>query len=69
MVLTAACNSASYARKFPSKPPPITKMRGGIFIPLSTDELCRQWQSLNPRPLLIVYNGYSHYDSTVQLVT
>ena len=69
VVLTAACNSASYARKFPSKPPPITKMRGGIFIPLSTDELCRQWQSLNPRPLLIVYNGYSHYDSTVQLVT
>ena len=68
VVLTTVCDSASYARRFPCEPPPITKMRGGIFIPLSTDELCGQWESLNPRPLLIVYNGHSHYDSTVQLV-
>ena len=67
VVLTIACDGASYARRFPSEPPPIANMRGGIFIPLSTDELCTQWESLNPPPLLIVYNGHSHYDSTVQL--
>ena len=67
VVLTTVRDGASYARRFPSELPPIANMRGGIFIPLSTDELCRQWESLNPPPLLIVYNGHSHYDSTVQL--
>jgi len=65
VVLTAAHDGSTYARQFPSQPPPISRMRGGIFIPLSSSELCGQWKSLDPTPLLIIYNGHSHYDSTV----
>jgi len=32
----------TYARKFPSDTPPVPKMRGGIFIPLTAWELCEQ---------------------------
>ena len=41
-------------------------MRGGIFIPITSDELCNQWQSASPSPLLVVFNGLNHYDSTVK---
>ena len=67
VVLSAAHDGSTYARRFPCQPPPISKMRGGIFIPLSTSELCGQWKSLDPTPLLIIYNGHSHYDSTVNI--
>ena len=61
VVLTAAHDGSTYARQFPSQPPPISRMRGGIFIPLSSSELCGRWKSLDPTPLLIIYNGHSHY--------
>ena len=67
VVLTAADDGSTYAHQFPCQLPPISKMRGGIFIPLSTSELCGQWKSLDPTPLLIIYNGHSHYDSTVNI--
>ena len=68
VVLTDASNGATYARRFPYQPPPIPKMAGGIFIPISTKELCKHWKSCNPQPLLTIYNGHSHYDSVVHLV-
>ena len=67
VVLTDASNGATYARRFPCQPPPIPKMAGGIFIPVSTKELCIHWKSRNPQPLLTIYNGRSHYDSVVHL--
>ena len=63
-MLTDGSNSATYARRFPCQPPPIPKMMGGIFIPVTTEELCQHWESYSPQPLLILYNGHSHYDST-----
>ena len=41
VVITASdgCNYC-YARRFPCQPPPLPKMRGGIFIPLISQELC-----------------------------
>ena len=39
VVITASDNcSCCYARRFPCQPPPIPKMRGGIFIPLTSHE-------------------------------
>lgn len=67
VVLTVAQDGSTYSRRFPCQPPPVPKMSGGIFIPLSTNELCGQWKSLDPTPLLIIYNGHSHYDSTVNM--
>ena len=66
VVVTASAGKqhATHARQFPFEPPPLPKMRGGIFIPLTTRELCELWKSWNP-PLLIIYNGHSHYDSTI----
>ena len=32
-------------------------MRGEIFIPLTAYELCTQWKSMNPPPLLLLYNS------------
>ena len=67
VVLTATSDqTCTFARKFVCTPPPVMpKMRGGIFIPLTTDELCNQWSTVNPQPLLIIYNGQNHYNSTV----
>jgi len=64
VVITDVHNGSTYARQFPSKPPPIPKMRGGIFVPWTSVELCSQWTSIEPTPLLLIYNGHSHYDST-----
>ena len=63
VVLTSGTDG-SYARRFPCKVPPLPKMRGGVFIPITSDELCNQWQS--PFPLLIIFNGLNHYDSTIK---
>ena len=63
MVITEVHDGSTYVRHFPSKPLPIPKMRGGNFI--SSNKLCSQWASLNPTPLLVVYNGHSHYDSNL----
>ena len=41
-----------------------SEMRGGIFIPIDITELLSQWKQYKPSPLLIVYNGMNHYDST-----
>ena len=67
VVLTVMNDSASYARRFPCQPPPIPKMTGGIFIPVTTQDLCKHWKSFSPPPLLIIYNGHSHYDSAVNV--
>ena len=39
VVLTSARDDVYYARRFPCQPPLIPKMQGGIFNPLSTNEL------------------------------
>ena len=31
VVVTAATNGSTFARKYPSQPPPVAKMPGGIF--------------------------------------
>ena len=65
VVLTSGTDG-SYARRFPCKVPPLPKMRGGVFIPITSDELCNQWQTTSPSPLLIIFNGVNHYDSTIK---
>ena len=64
-ITSVDCDERSYARRFLSNPNPLQKMKGGIFIPLSCDDLCDQWQSMIPLPLLLVFNGYNHYHSTL----
>ena len=70
VVITSVDNGEhSYARRFLCEPKPSQKMRGGIFIPLSCNELCGWWQHVIPSPLLVIFNGYNHYDSTLSLST
>lgn len=59
----------SYARRYPCKAKPEQKMRGGIFISLTSDEFCRWWQETVPSPLLILFNGRNHYDSVLSSFT
>lgn len=59
MVITGS-SVGSYARKFLCQPPPVPKMSGGIFISLTCDDLCAQWQSVTPQPLVIIFNGFNH---------
>ena len=47
VVITTATNGCTFARKFPSQPPPIHKMAGGIFVPLTAEMLCNQWKHWN----------------------
>ena len=37
IVLMVATNGSTFARKYPSQPPPVEKMTGGVFIPLTTE--------------------------------
>ena len=53
-----------FARKFPKEPPPIPKMKGGVFIPMTSSELCAS-TNLVKECLIIVYNGSNHYCSTL----
>ena len=39
IVITDSVGSV-FARKFPKEPPPIPKMKGGVFIPMTSSELC-----------------------------
>ena len=64
VVITESGVSYTCARRFLCHPPPVPKMRGGIFIPIDITELPSQWKQYKPSPLLIMYNGTNHYDST-----
>ena len=65
IVVTGSGNTFTSARRFPCCPPPAPKMRGGIFIPVNVTELYKEWKNYKPSPLLIIYNGVNHYDSTI----
>ena len=65
VVATATTNGFTFARKYPSQPPPVTKVAGCVFIPLSSQELCNQWQHWKLTPLLIIFNSMNHFDSTL----
>ena len=65
VVVTGSDNKFTSARRFPCHPPPIPKMRGGIFIPVDISQLSSHWKDYKPLPLLIIYNGINHYDSTI----
>ena len=65
VVISGSGGNFTSARKFPSCPPPVPKMRGGIFIPIEIFKLLSEWKSYKPLPLLITYNGINHYDSTI----
>lgn len=68
IVVTALHDGSTYARIYYSQPPPLPKMRGGVFVPLPTKDLCSQWKLWKSAPLLIIYNGHNHYDSTTTAV-
>lgn len=40
VVITGSGDNFTSAQKFPCCPPPVPKMRGGIFIPIEITELC-----------------------------
>ena len=43
-------------------------MKGGVFIPLTCDELCAQYDSLScHNSLVLLYNRRNHFDSTKSL--
>ena len=67
IVVTATTDGSTFGRKYPSQPPPVDKMSGGVFLPLNTETICKQWQHWKPTPLLIIFNGTNHYDSTLCL--
>lgn len=65
LVITDSSVGNVFARKFLYQPPPVPKMKEGIFIPVSSDELCSSEQSKQLQNcLIVVYNGSNHYDST-----
>ena len=65
LVITDSSVGNAFARKFPHQPPPAPKMKGGVFIPVSSDELCSKEQLTQLQNcLIVVYNGSNHYDST-----
>ena len=64
VVITGSGDSYTCARRFLCQPPPVPKTRGGIIIPIDITELPSQWKQYKPSPLLIMYNGTNHYDST-----
>jgi len=49
-----------FGLKFPQEPPPVKKMKGSLFIPVTSDELCAN-KNLAKDCLDIVYNGSNHY--------
>jgi len=61
VVITGNGNEFTCTRRFLCHPPLAPKMRGGIFIPVN---IISQWKQYKPSPLLIIYNGINHYDST-----
>lgn len=65
IVITDSTFGNVFARKYPYLIPPVSKMKGGVFIPLTCDELCASLPSRDS--LIILYNGYNHYDSTKPL--
>ena len=69
-VITSVDNGKGtyYARRYPCEPKPSQKMRGGIFIPLTCNELFKWWQVAVPSPLVLIFNGFNHYDSTSSLM-
>ena len=67
VIVITGSHDFKYARKFPCNPPSLPKMRGGIFIPVEITELLDQWKQYKLSPLLILYNGINHYDSTISL--
>ena len=42
VIVITGSHDFKYARKFPCNPPPLPKMRGGIFIPVEITELLDQ---------------------------
>ena len=67
-VITDSTVGNVFARKYPHQPPPVSKMKGGVFIPLTCDELCAQYDSLScHNSLVLLYNGRNHFDSTKPL--
>ena len=69
VVLTSARDGGSYAHRFPYEPPPIPKMQGGIFIPISTNELREQWISINLHPFTVIKaQNNKVYNSLIMLV-
>lgn len=67
VVITGLNGDFRYARKFTCNPPPVPKMRGGIFILIDLMELLNNWEQKKPLLLLILHNGSNHYDSTISL--
>ncbi|XP_065895687.1 deubiquitinase OTUD6B-like [Dysidea avara] len=58
-----------FARKVPHQPPTVPKMKGGIFIPVTSDEPCTSDQSTQIQNcFIIVYNGSNHYNSTLRIL-
>lgn len=64
IIVITDSNVNVFARKFPQEPPPIPKMKGGIFIPITSSDLFAS-ENLAKDSLIIVYNGSNHYYSTL----
>jgi len=63
IVVITAGDVGSYVRRFPQAAPLCP--RWVEEFPLTCEELCTQWPSMIPPPLVIIFNGSNHYDLTL----
>ena len=67
-VITDSTVGNAFAWKYPYQPPPVSKMKGGLFTPLTCDELCAQYDLLPSHDsLIILYNGCNLYQTLVTM--
>ena len=64
-IITDSTVGNVFAWKYPYQLLPVSKMKGGLYTPLTCDELCAQYDSLPSRDSLVVV--CNHYDSTKPL--
>lgn len=65
-VITDYESGSVFGRYFHSTPPPIPKMKGGVFKPSTYGDIYRT-KYCSPGTLFIIYNGCNHYDYTCKV--
>ena len=64
IVITDSTTGSAFGCRFPKEPPPLKKMKGGVFLPLTLQDL---YASKNQNYLYVIYNDCNHYDSTISV--
>ena len=62
IVITDSTTGSVFGWRFPKEIPPVKKMKGGVFEPLTLQDL---YTNKNGNSLYVIYNDRNHYDSTI----